>query len=148
MGKVLDRILGFLGYQEEIEEYEEEVKGRPDGEGSSSRRVRVVTFPGARATERAEPRLRVVVVALSQFDEVQIVADHLKEERPVVANLLTLDRETAKRVVDFLNGTVYALNGHVQKVSDGIYLFVPSDVEIDAEHALLLHDHGMLFLQR
>ncbi|MDI3279897.1 MAG: cell division protein SepF [Bacillota bacterium] len=147
MAKVLDRILSLLGYQEEVEEYEEEVKGRP-GEEGSSRRVRVVTFPGARAPERAGARLRVVVVALSQFDEVQIVADHLKEEHPVVANLLNLDRETAKRVVDFLNGTVYALDGHVQKVSDGIYLFVPADVEIDAEHALLLHDHGMLFLQR
>lgn len=148
MAKVLDRILSFLGYQEEVEEYEEEVKGRLEEEGPSSRRVRVVAFPGARVAERTGTKLKMVVVALSQFDEVQIVADHLKEEHPVVANLLNLDRETAKRVVDFLNGTVYALDGHVQKVSDGIYLFVPADVEIDAEHALMLHDHGMFFLQR
>jgi cell division inhibitor SepF len=48
--------------------------------------------------------------------------------------------------VDFLTGAVYALNGSVQKIAEGIFIFAPENVEIHAEDVLNLKDHGLFFL--
>lgn len=145
MGGFLDKVMGLIGYQEETVEEDEIFPA--GGEEGRRRRGHLVSLPSAKMVDQRGREWRVVVVAIDQFDEVQLIADHLKAHRPVVANLLNLEREVAKRVVDFLNGTVYALDGHVQKVSEGIFVFTPAEVEIDAEHALSLHDSGMYFLR-
>ena len=51
------------------------------------------------------------------------------EEQPFV-NLEKLDRENAKRVLDFMAGSIYALNGAVKKVGPGIFLFVPDNIDV------------------
>ena len=68
-----------------------------------------------------------------------IVADELKDRRSVVINVGTLDTDEARRVVDFIAGTVYGLNGNMQKVSGGIFLATPCQVDILGE---VLEDGG------
>ena len=64
------------------------------------------------------------------FDDAREICDQLKNKKPVVVNLECLTKETAQRVIDFLSGSVYALDGDIQKVSTGIYMIAPSNVDI------------------
>src|SRR5574344_2594275 len=57
-------------------------------------------------------QLKLVVMQPSTFDDVQDVCDHLKEKKPVVINLEYADKETARRLIDFLSGAVYGVDGH------------------------------------
>ena len=76
--------------------------------------------------------MRVVVMEPDNFEEVQLVADHLKERRPVIVNLEEAPVELARRIVDFLSGTVYALDGGLERIGEAIFLLVPSNVAVEA----------------
>ena len=78
----------------------------------------------------ATTQLKVVVVSIEQFDETREVADHLRSKKPVVVNLEKLDKDVARRVIDFISGAVYSLGGSIQKVSGGIFLIAPYNVDI------------------
>ncbi len=78
----------------------------------------------------ATTQLKVVVVSIEQFDEAREIADHLRSKKPVVVNLEKLDKEVGRRVVDFISGAVYSLGGSIQKVSGGIFLIAPYNVDI------------------
>ena len=62
-------------------------------------------------------------------DSLQI-ATHLREGKPVVVNLKYLDSPTGKRLIDFICGTAYAINGHMVKIGENIFLFTPENVLI------------------
>ena len=78
----------------------------------------------------ATTQMKVVVVQIEQFDEAREIADHLRSKKPVVINLEKLEKETARRVIDFISGSVYALGGSIQKVAGGIFLIAPYNVDI------------------
>lgn len=81
----------------------------------------------------ATTQLKVVVVQIEQFDEAREIADHIRSKRPVVINFEKLDRETSHRVFDFISGTVYALDGTIQKVANKIFLIAPYNIDIMAD---------------
>jgi cell division inhibitor SepF len=60
-------------------------------------------------------------------------ADHLKARRPVIVNLKDVDRDLARRVVDFTCGVTYAVDGQMQRIGEEIFLFTPSTVAVMAE---------------
>jgi cell division inhibitor SepF len=64
------------------------------------------------------------------YEETQDIADHLRSRRPVVVNLHRVRSDQALRIVDFLSGTVYALNGSISKIGPNIFLCTPDSVEI------------------
>ncbi len=78
----------------------------------------------------ATTQLKVVVVSIEQFDEAREIADHLRSKKPVVVNLEKLEKDVARRVIDFISGAVYSLGGSIQKVSGGIFLIAPYNVDI------------------
>lgn len=67
------------------------------------------------------------------FSETQDIADELKNERATLVNLSKVDAGPKKRIVDFLSGTVYALNGDIQKVGNDIFLCTPKSVIVEGE---------------
>lgn len=81
----------------------------------------------------ATTQMKVVVVQIEQFEEVRDVADHLRSKKAIVINLEKLEKETARRVVDFISGGVYALGASIQKVANGIFLIAPYNVNIMAD---------------
>lgn len=120
---LMDRVLGIIGFEEEsvdekdLEEYEETpVKKR-----------------GAVVSLHTQRQMRVVVVEPRVFEEVQGIADNLKNHRPVIMNLEKVDADLARRVVDFVGGATYALNGSMQKIGSGIFISVPDNVDIASE---------------
>ena len=67
------------------------------------------------------------------FSETQDIADELKNERATLVNLTKVDHSQKKRIVDFLSGTVYALDGDIQKVGTDIFLCTPNSVGVKGE---------------
>lgn len=125
--KLVDKVLGFMGFEEETDP-ENRAPGEPEPKIRDSRKK------GATVVNlHTQRNIRVVVVEPQQFDDVQEIADHLRNRKPVIVNLEKVDNDLARRIVDFLSGAVYAVSGALQKVGGGIFLFVPSNVDIDSE---------------
>lgn len=75
----------------------------------------------------------ITVMPASTFADAQKVADRLKLGEPQVVNFERTTEEMAERLLDFLNGVTYGLDGFVEKVGDRVYLFTPVHVEIHAD---------------
>ena len=75
----------------------------------------------------------ICVMPVTSFTDIQRAADRLKAGEPQIINLERTPAEVSERLIDFLNGVTYALDGYVEKVSEGAYLFTPSHIAIHAE---------------
>jgi cell division inhibitor SepF len=65
------------------------------------------------------------------FEEAPLVVQHLRDRKTVVLNLTLMEPDQAQRTVDFIAGATYAVDGHQERVGDGIFLFAPSTVTIN-----------------
>ena len=65
------------------------------------------------------------------YSESQQIADYLKQRSAVVVNLKRVTPDQAKRIVDFLSGTLYAINGGLQKLGTGIFLCTPNNIDVE-----------------
>ena len=81
-----------------------------------------VTIPSSGKMILLEPRA---------YSESQQIADHLKKRNTVVVNMKRVTTEQAKRIIDFLSGTVYAIGGDLQKIGVGIFLCTPKNVNVE-----------------
>lgn len=75
-------------------------------------------------------QMKVVIFEPNAYDEVQNIVDNLKNRKPVIVNLETLEADVARKIFEFLNGAIYALDGSIQKVSSDIFILAPNNVEI------------------
>ncbi len=73
------------------------------------------------------------VLEPESFDDAKDIADRFKASQPVVMDLSGLDRDLARRLIDFASGICYALSGHMERVRPGGYLLTPADVEVSDE---------------
>ncbi len=142
MAKIVDKVLNFMGFEEDQEdENERETSAiedeRPIIQKPKKNKGQVVSL-------HTQRQMRVSVVEPYSYDDVQGISDHLKNRRPVIVNLEQSDPELAKRIVDFVSGTTYALDGSMQKVGKGIFLFVPSNVDIDVDVKEQIKEKGIL----
>ena len=76
---------------------------------------------------------KMVLLEPRAYSEAQQIADHLKKRNTVVVNLKRVTSDQAKRIVDFLGGTIYAINGKIQKIGGGIFLCAPNNVSVQGE---------------
>ena len=67
------------------------------------------------------------------YSESQQIADYLKSENAVIVNLKRVTPDQAKRIVDFLSGTLYAIEGGLQKLGGGIFLCTPANVPVEGK---------------
>lgn len=88
---------------------------------------KVVDHPHAQASSE------VLVIEPRAFDESLEIVDHLRTRKSVLLNLHLLDNEQSQRVVDFLSGATHAIDGHQQRIGDGVFLFAPANVQISSE---------------
>ncbi len=144
--RLVDRFLGIMGFEEDTVDEEEKVR-------ETRFRDEEETIPASRRKGQvlnlhAQRQLKVVVSEPKAFEDVQNLADNLKNRRPVIVNLEKADPELARRVVDFISGATYALNGSLQKVGSGIFLFVPSNMDISGEIGDQLKDRGLFSWMR
>ena len=74
---------------------------------------------------------KMILLEPRAFSESGQIADHLKNRNTVVVNMKRVTAEQAKRIIDFLSGTVYAIGGDLQKIGVGIFLCTPKNVNVE-----------------
>lgn len=123
----VDTVKEFIGFGD-IEDDEEEMEyEEPADEINQYKKSKVVPI------HTSQSQSKIVILKPKCFSNSTAVADELKKRRPVVIDVGALDPDEARRVVDFIAGTVYGVNGSMQKVSGGIFLATPSQVDIMGE---------------
>ena len=141
MGEMVKKFLTFMGIgdvrdnEEEItpEKKEEFYAPEPKARYSDIGTSQPTATPGRKGKVvniHTTTQLKVVVLQPTTYNDATEITDHLREKKPVVVNLEKLDKESARKIVDFLSGAVYALTGKMQKVANGIILLVPSTMGI------------------
>ena len=83
---------------------------------------------------------KVVLSEPRVYAEAQEIADHIKNRRAVVVNLQRIQHDQAKRIVDFLSGTVYALGGDIQRIGADIFLCTPENVDVSGTISELIEE--------
>ena len=139
-GGIFNKLLNMVGLEdieqepEEVTEeesyYESEEEDFTEDTRYSKRRsnAKVVGLPSA-------VKMRMIVYQPKSNEDTQDIIDNLKARKPVVINLEEMDNDIAQRVLDFVSGAVYALNGNIKKVSKGIFVIAPSNVDIATNNA-------------
>ena len=76
---------------------------------------------------------KMILLEPRAYSESQQIADYLKKRCSVVVNLKWVTPEVAKRIIDFLGGTIYAIEGKMQKLGNGIFLCAPNNFNIEGK---------------
>jgi cell division inhibitor SepF len=133
--------------------------GRANGHGGPIDNGRAATVASRRsagerpAAERPAGRGAVVrplptgsskpfVVGPASFNDAQEVADKFKVNVPVIVNLQGVERDLARRIIDFSSGLCYGLGGQMERVANQVYLLTPSEVEVSPEERRRLRERG------
>ena len=128
----------YEDYEDEVDQYEEEPAPR-------TRRTSPFAGTAAEAAPAAPAaasssfggqvlsmsgKQEVVLFHAKTFDDTAKAADELRKKKAVILNMENVDKALTRRVVDFLSGSVYALDGRVKKVAQATYLFCPHNMEV------------------
>ena len=110
------------GNNEEEEEDNKKLFGRKNN--------KIVNMPQTQSND-----IKMVISQPTTFEQSDEICSFLKEKKSVIVNLEYVNKDVARRIVDFISGGVYALDGYIQKVSNSIFLVAPSNYEITNEMA-------------
>lgn len=137
-GAIVNKIWQAMGLntQDEEEEYYdddevmEEEEQQPEENGgffNNIKRNKVVNMP--------QTQVRMVISQPTSFEQAEEICNYLKNRKSVIVNLEYVNKDVARRIVDVMSGAVQALDGHIQKVSNSIFLIAPTYYEISTEMA-------------
>jgi cell division inhibitor SepF len=129
--ELLDKVWTWFGVQ--TEEEREEMLELPQTANETERKglTNLVSI-------HTNKSVKVVVCEPQSFDEAQALADHLKNRKQVILNFEHTSPEISQKIIDFISGTTYALDGNSQQLGNNIFLFTPSNVEIAKDHRFLM----------
>ena len=137
MNKVWD-LFGMDTERAENEELEEDVNYYDDVEEDEIEDKKIFGNIGKKNKVVSMPQTQQIKMVISQpttFEQSEEICDFLKEKKSVIVNLEYVNKDVARRIVDFISGGVFALDGHIQKVSNSIFLIAPFNYEITNEMA-------------
>ena len=93
---------------------------------SNNKKNKVVGMPGVQ-------QVKVIISQPNSFEQSEEICEHLKEKKSIIVNLEYVNKDVARRIIDFISGAVYALDGNIQKISNSIFLVAPYNYEITNE---------------
>ena len=137
-GAIMDKVWGLFGGvdqgaeeydEEESYEYDEKENYEEEERGFFGRRGKVVPL------NAQGQMVKMVISQPTTFEQSEEICSLLKEKKSVIVNLEYVNKDVARRIVDFISGGVYALDGHIQKISNSIFLIAPMNYEITNEMA-------------
>ena len=139
MNKVWDFLGVDTGSEEEVEnendnvytynyDKDSEQEEETEEKGFFGRKSKVVSMP-------TPQQVRMVITQPTSFEQSEEICNYLKEKKSVIVNLEYVNKDVARRIVDFISGAVHALDGHIQKVSNAIFLVAPINYEIASDLA-------------
>lgn len=138
-GAIMNKVWGMFGMDadrdeeeyEEVDNYEEQEDEEVEDRklfGNIGKKNKVVAMPQTQ-------QIKMVISQPTSFEQSEEICDFLKEKKSVIVNLEYVNKEVARRIVDFISGGVFALDGHIQKVSNSIFLIAPFNYEITNDMA-------------
>lgn len=129
------KVKSFFFLDDEYEYKEEVIQEEADiNPSKQSQKQNVVSLKSVQKSSK------VILMEPRVYAEAQDIADHLKNRRAVVVNLQRIDHDQAKRIVDFLSGTVYAIAGDIQRIGQNIFLCTPDNVEVAGNISEIFQD--------
>lgn len=143
----MDKVKYFMGLDDYNEE-EEEITEAEGEEENDEYRVPMANKKNKIVNIHTTTQMKVVLYEPTDFEEAPGIVDNLKNRKPVVINLESLDQELAKKIFDFLNGAVYALDGSIQKISKGIFILAPNNVDVAGNIKEELKNKGLFPWQK
>ncbi len=136
-GALMNKVWDLFGMDSaEPEEYDDEnvyeYEDEDDIEDKKGfgKKNKVVSMPQTQTNA-----IKMVISQPTTFEQSDEICSFLKEKKSVIVNLEYVNKDVARRIVDFISGGVYALDGYIQKVSNSIFLVAPSNYEITNEMA-------------
>ena len=133
-------------YEDEDEEFEDfEETPRKDSFEDRRASVKADDRRGKVVNIHATTQLKVVLVKPERFENASEIADHLKDKRTVVLNLESTNKDVARRLIDFLSGVTYGVEGKIKKVSANTYIITPYHVDLEGELIDELENNGLYF---
>ena len=139
-GAIMNKVWDFLGVDtandEEVENDNENIYGyereeepeEVEEKGLFGRKSKVVSMPQPQ-------QIKMVITQPTSFEQSEEICNYLKEKKSIIVNLEYVNKDVARRIVDFISGGVHALDGHTQKVSNAIFLVAPVNYEIASDLA-------------
>ncbi len=138
MSKLLNKVFNFVGW-EAIDEDDEELELQ-DVNSNEDKCEPIQTHFFSKRQQSGKVvnihngnQFRMVVAQPNTFDDAKDICDHLKSNKPVVINLEGIEKHDAQRIIDFLSGSIYALDGSIQKVSCDIFVIAPNSVDVSGD---------------
>ena len=124
----MDQVEGEESEEEDVYDYEyDEEEPEVEEKRSFIKRNKVVAMP--------QQSIKMVISQPTSFEQSEEICGFLKEKKSVIVNLEYVNKDVARRIVDFISGGVYSLDAHIQKVSNSIFLIAPTNYEITNEMA-------------
>lgn len=112
-------------YGLEEENNEEEIE---ENRGLFGKKNKIVNMPQVQS-------VKMVITQPTAFEQSEEICNYLKDRKSIIVNLEYVNKDVARRIIDFLSGAVHALNGHIQKVSNSIFLVAPVNYDIESDLA-------------
>lgn len=103
---------------------------KPQPEQKPAKKANLITVP---AKNKSAENVEIVLFKASSYDDMQEMARHIKERKIAVVNFEEMDKDVAQRMVDFLSGAAFALDGLPRKVSGGTFIFSSSQVDMSGQ---------------
>lgn len=143
MANIFNKMLDFVGW--ETEEIDEEVYNEDEAEQTGKNEAPAFgrKTHGKVLNLNNNSGTKVVVISPQNINDAKDICDHLRANRSIVMNVEDVETQLAQRIVDFLSGSVYSLDGNIQKVSSGIFLATPNSVDILGDIKEDLHNKGV-----
>ena len=145
MASLYTKFLDFIGIEESDEQdddsrdngyYRDEPSDRPAGGFGAGRAAAAPNRRNDRMQSTSGANLpisggmKMIVYHPVSYEDTQSIIDNLKNRKPVIVNMEELELDTAQRILDFLSGAVYALNGTMCKISRGIFVVAPNNYDV------------------
>ena len=136
-GTIMNKIWGEFGMDaeeneeknyEEVNEEVEEEENKENKLWGRRNNNKVVSLPQTQ-------QIKMVISQPTTFEQAEDICDLLKDKQSVIVNLEYVNKDVARRIIDVVSGAVHALDGHIQKVSNSIFLIAPFNYEITNEMA-------------
>ena len=140
-GAIMDKVWGLFGGvdQGETEEYDDAYEYEDKSNNYENEEDDDKKFFGKRGKvvplNAQGQSVKMVISQPTTFEQSEEICSLLKEKKSVIVNLEYVNKDVARRIVDFISGGVYALDGHIQKISNSIFLIAPMNYEITNEMA-------------
>ena len=123
MAGILNKLMDFIGIEDVDDEGYNEDYFNDEQQSMAEDNNNVVSLPTAAP-------MKMVVYHPVSYEDTQNIIDNLKSRKPVIVNMEELEIDCAQRILDFMAGAIYALDGTIYKISRGIFVVAPTNYDV------------------